>query len=209
MFGVLSAFYLNECSTNRRQIEFRREAFSKLEAEIGQNKDYLESTYHAIDSFITPFSLIIEKYDDEEEGLRMTVAEMAGLRNNYPDFIVVTDSVPAGDSLFLYSGELDLQIPAIISMQLSEYAWRASLTGDIYSEVSFDCLYYFEMLYTIQRKVLTEFEDFFENLSNGIEDGEEEEFIRNAKLLLDYQKMLLDFYGKAPEVISNCKSEPI
>jgi len=200
MLGVLAAFFLNDWRQSQSAKKFRNEIFDKIYEEIISNQQIVEDNKSKLDAYFLARNAF-SKYPNTI----LSPQEMADFKRKHPTYLTVVDSVQTDDKKFDYKVQIILDIPTI--NQLSNFAWIASKTSEIYSQVDFECLYWFETTYSIQEKLSTEFKELFQVFSGSLKVNDLQSFLsKKITLILAYEEILLTRYREGDAKIRGCKS---
>ncbi|MEM8908573.1 MAG: hypothetical protein AAGD05_12050, partial [Bacteroidota bacterium] len=105
---------------------------------------------------------------------------------------------------FRYLGEihLDVNFP---HLNLTSVAWRTLKNSGISSTYGFECLMYLERIDKIKMEIIQKNEELLAFIV-GAEDGGERnvKLLRHLKLLIDFEKSLINSYANYKNGLSNC-----
>ena len=199
MVGVLGAFLLNAWGIKREARALKAEAIEKMSNEVAQNRERFSQYYQRLDSLIPPFSSLVENYLEEDE-VKMTPAQMSAYQKEHPNFIQITDSTPLPDGRFIYNGDLELPVLSLITVSLTESAWKTSQITDVLKGMDFDCISNIEQMYDLQQVVQEEYQAALDQLRDDNMEG----FVNSNKLLLTYAQALMDQYDQFETYKTDC-----
>jgi hypothetical protein len=119
------------------------------------------------------------------------------LRDRYPGFFTIKDSIALDDGLYRYRGSSKIVLEVAT---LTEIAWKTTTTLNVMNEFNYECLYELESIYNKQRRVQIEINKSADALQNG-------DFERLKMILLFLNQIggqLQYDYNSAKENIINC-----
>ena len=134
----------------------------------------------------------------------MAAEEMTKFTRKYPSVFIPTDSVRSGPGIYRYHGDMGVQIPAILSIQLSSVAWDAFKDSDLGKIADFECLYNLETVYKLQSRVMDEFDKLLDSFSAFDNLSAWGPMLKVWKYNLDYQGAYLQATESIDEVFSEC-----
>ncbi len=200
MLGVLGAFFLDDWRERQHLKNVGNQMFEKVQDEITSNAELVGRNHEKLKKFSAAYTRIAEQKD----GVVMEAGEMAGFQREYAGFMQVIDSTQVSNGVYNYSVSINLDIPNI--KELSEFAWASAKESGIYSFVDFDCLYWFETTYGIQRKLSNEFDAVFETMSGAVAVNDLPSFLlRKIDLILGFEELLINRYRQVDERITACR----
>ncbi len=203
MLGVFAGIYLNDYFNRHKQEKDLQGALIKVRSELEQNRRYLSRTHDTLDFLHAPLQYFFSKVNVDGE-LIMAPQEMSKFTAKYPTVFIPTDSVRTAEGKYRYHGDMGVQIPAILSIQLSSVAWDACKDSDLGSIADFECLYNLETVYKLQSRVMDEFDKLLDSFSAFDNPSAWGPMLKVWKYNLDYQGAYLQATESIDKIFSEC-----
>ena len=195
--GINLAIWFNNWNSSKKINEDKKIAISKIIEEIDNNR--LE-----IDSVLIKTRQILDAYEDYNKfyGINTSLVKMSPeqfrlLKDKYPGFFRLKDSIATENGLFRYRGSTYIELDLIT---LKEIAWKTTTTLYITNEFNYECLYELESLYNLQRIVQNE----INKSANALQKEELEELMRVLDFLDQLGSQLQESYKTMLKNINNC-----
>ncbi|WP_338732046.1 hypothetical protein [Mangrovimonas cancribranchiae] len=162
--GINLAIWFNNWNSSKKINEGKRIAISKITEEIENNKLEINTVLKNNNTILNAYKSFKNLYDGNTSRIKTSPIHLQSLRNKYPDFFSINDSIVLSDGLYLYRGttHINLEIPT-----LTEIAWNTTTTLNITNEFNYECLYQLESVYNLQRRVQSEINKSAEALQRG------------------------------------------
>lgn len=204
MMGVFAGIYLNELVTKRKQINHLKQAMTKIQDELALNKSNLLRTYDTLSYAYEPLRIYFDHVNEDDE-LLMDRREMQRFQQEYPGIFQPQDSSRVSGEIYRYQGEMGFQIPAVLSVQLSDVAWKAFKDSGLSAISDFECLYNLETVYKLQGKMISEFDAFLDKIGQAKGPDSWPPILSHWKLNLDYQQAYLTSLTPLARPFEDCK----
>ena len=197
VIGILIALQINNWNSSKKINESKKIAISKITEEVENNKlefDKVLNNNHRILNAYKDFKNI---YDGNTSVIKTNPKQLQLLRNKYPDFFIIKDSIALDNGLYRYRGttQLILEIPT-----LTEIAWKTTFTLNVTNELNYECLYELESIYNLQRRVQIE----INKSAEALQKGELEELMSILNFLNQLGGQLQTNYNSVKKNIVNC-----
>ena len=199
LVGVFLALYLNErVSTNKLKSK-KAIAVENVLSEIESNKRSLETTNEKHLNFleITEF---VHEHMDEDQRLICSSEKLSSFRRKFPSVFSITDSIALEDNLYHYKGDLNLPT-GLSQFDLTTASWDAMKNSGLSSSFDFNCLIILEQMDRLTKETADQNRYFLDMVQN---QADYEVLNRQLKLLLKYEKLLLEFYDRSESEIKDC-----
>ncbi len=203
MLGVFAGIYVNEYFADRKQARHLEQALLKIEDELRQNKNYLSRTFDTLSYVYEPLIFFFD-HVDQKDRLVMSKSAMRDFLRNYPNIFRPTDSIWIRDDLYHFRGDMDIQFPAVISVQLSTVAWDAFKESGLSTISNFECLYNLETVYKLQHRMTIEFDRLLEMIAKVDGPSAWRKILEQWKLNLDYQNAYLSSLTPISSTFEEC-----
>ncbi len=196
--GINLAIWFNNWNTSKKLNEDKKIAIHKITEEIKSNKNEIDNILNNYQSILNAYGKFKGVYDKNTSIVITTPSYLDSLNKKHPDFFKVKDSIAVNDSLFRYWGStfIDLEIP-----NLSEIAWKTTMTLNISNIFDYECLYEIENLYNLQRRVQKE----IDKAANALQKRELETLMNILEFLNQLGVILREKYDSVLESSVNCK----
>lgn len=191
--GITLAIWFNNWN-NQNQIEDEKKiALEKIKGEIENNLNEMLLAQEKNEKISAAFSTFQNVYNGISTEVITTPQHMDSLQKAFPNYFRIIDSTRVEAVHYKYRGDtfIELEIP-----DLTEIAWETTRSMNVTNEFSFDCLYEFESMYNLQRRVLNE----VNKASDALQKKDLTELMNvlsfmnqfNPALIENYQTMLAD-----------------
>jgi len=195
--GINLAIWFNNWNTSKKINEEKKIALSKIIEEMDNNIIEVDSVLINNQNILNAYRDYSGFYDGNTSLLKMNSKQFSLLKNKYPDFFRVKDSIATENELIQYSGTtyINLEIAT-----LTEIAWKTTTTLNVSNEFNYECLYELESLYNLQRRVQNE----IDKSANALQKRELEELMHVLEFLEQLGTQLQESYLTMRKNINNC-----
>ena len=204
LVGVFVALYLNELVASQKLNEAKANATDNILTEMESNLNSLQGAIETHQKFFDV--LDFAKYiDSESEELIVPFDTIMKFRNDYPNLLIVKDSMMVEKGIHAYSnGQLDYNF-SLPQFDISTVAWNTLLNTGMSRSYSFECLLYLQGTYKNVEKVITLKEELFNALYRTKDlAADREKILRLLAMLLDYERAAIQALASAKEEIKDC-----
>lgn len=205
LIGVFGALFLNECVTTKKIGNQKSIATKNILSEIKKNEKEIEKSLKMNIAVMETY-IFKEKYMDDQKRLITDVDSMQTFRTNFPDIVTVTDSTLLKNGKYHYKADVNLDLN-FSYLTITNIAWKTLKSSNLTNFYDFDCLMFLEGLEIFtnetlkyNRKVI----DLLINKDKYEENDYEKLFKQELKLLIMYEKGLLEGYKNSEEELNNC-----
>lgn len=145
--GINLAIWFNNWNSSKRLNQNKAVAVESIQQEINSNREEIQEALERNREILNAFNELSSLYSGSTSNVVATVDEMQDLKNKYPGFFTVEDSLVQENNRFLYSGStsMRLEIPTV-----SDVAWETTQAIGLAGEFDFECLLGLERTYDLQ-----------------------------------------------------------
>ena len=200
MIGMSSGIYLNGYLRDREVNAKYKIAIEKIKQELKSNVEIISESNEFHNRLYQAFKFIYENTNNEGS-LVVSSIVMHDFRTKYPQAISLLDSTRLEDDMYLYKGQLDIELSSMPSIEVSDIAWQLFKDTDFKYKIDYECLYTLTVGYNLQYSVGKENGVFLNYLNGQLDKGEKGiKFLTHFELLLQYEKALLEYYESIGEM---------
>ncbi|MFT5824479.1 MAG: hypothetical protein ACI8ZM_005747, partial [Crocinitomix sp.] len=145
--GINLAIWFNDWNSSKKINESKRIAISKITEEIEDNKLELDIVLNNSHEVLNAFKDFKNLYDGNTSVVIASPKQFQLLRNTYPGFFIIKDSIALDDELYRYKGVTSIVLEITT---LTEIAWKTTTTLNVMNEFNYECLYELESIYNLQ-----------------------------------------------------------
>ncbi len=195
--GINLAIWFNDWNSSKKINESKKIAVSKIMEEVENNQLEIDSVIRNNDRVLNAYKSFKNLYDGNTSRINTNPAHLQSLRNKYPNFFSVRDSILLNDDLYHYRGttHINLEIPT-----LTEIAWKTTTTLNVTNEFNYECLYELESVYNLQRRVQSE----INKSADALQGGKLEELMIILEFINQLGHQLQVDYDSIKKNIVNC-----
>lgn len=195
--GINLAIWFNNWNSSKKINESKKIAISKIIEEIDNNRLEIDSVILNNRHILNSYKDFKEFFDDNTSQLKIAPKDFIQLKNKYPDFFRVRDSVSIDNGLYRYEGTtyINLEITT-----LTEIAWKTTTTLNVTNEFNYECLYELESMYNLQRRVQNE----INKSADALQKRDIEELMHVLDFLDQLGGQLQESYTAMLKNIKNC-----
>ncbi len=161
--GINLAIWFNDWNSSKKINEGKKVAISKITEEIENNKLELDIVLKNSHEVLQAFKDFKNIYDGDTSAVIANPKQFQLLRNRYPGFFRIKDSIALDDGLYRYRGSTKIVLEVAT---LTEIAWKTTTTLNVINEFNYECLYELESIYNLQRRVQIEINKSGDALQN-------------------------------------------
>ena len=154
MIGMFSGIYLNGYLRDRELNANYKIAIEKIKQELESNAE------------------IIYENTNNEGSLVVSSIVMHDFRTEFPQAISLLDSTRLEGDLYLYKGQLDIELSSMPSIEISDISWQLFKDTDSKYKIDYECLYKLTVGYNLQYSIAKENGIFLNYLNGQLDKGE-------------------------------------
>lgn len=205
LIGVFLALYLNEWVASRKLNTQKSIATQNIIAEINSNKKSLGPTMKKHIQMLEVLLFLGEHVNEEDEMIASKEA-MNNFRNKHPNLIFISDSTLLKNGNYNYKGEINMDDISLPNLNLSNIAWNTLKNSGFSTSYKFKCLMYLEGIDRFSNEVKKKNEELLDYMIGAKDSGTKNEImIAHLKLLIDFERSLLEIYENSEEEMKNCE----
>ncbi|UTW67714.1 hypothetical protein KFE94_06275 [bacterium SCSIO 12643] len=195
--GINLAIWFNNWNESKKINQKKTIAIKNIVEEIGSNKKELNTALHNYETILKAYTEYKGLYNQNTTELITTPVKMKELQSKHPNFFIINDSISIDEYSFRYLGttKVEMELPL-----LTDIAWKTTVSTNISSELSFECMYQLENVYNLQAKVVEE----VSKASNSLKKETIDELIRILKFSTQLGTQLQKEYNETERKILNC-----
>jgi hypothetical protein len=195
--GINLAIWFNNWNTSKKSVYDKQVAIEKIIEEIENNRSELNLARDKNMLILSAFNSYKNLYNGNTSELIASPESLNILQNKFPKFYRVKDSTFYSENVFLYKGDthIVLEIPS-----LTEIAWETTRTIGLTSEFEYECLYEFEKMYDLQRRVQNE----INKAANALQKRELYELMNILEFISQLDLQLKTKYDQVLEEMDDC-----
>lgn len=195
--GINLAIWFNDWNASKKTNESKKIAISKIIEEIDNNRLEIDSIILNNNQILNAYKEYKKFYDGSTAQVKMTSEQFRSLKNKYPNYFRVKDSLAVENGLIRYNGTtyMNLEITT-----LTDIAWKTTTTLNVSNEFNYDCLYELESMYNLQKRV----QGYIDKSANALQKRELEELMNILEFLEQLGGQLQASYTTMLESIQNC-----
>jgi len=195
--GITLAIWFNNWNSQNQIEDEKIIALEKIKGEIRNNLDEMLAAQEKNEKVRAAFSVFQRIYIGISTEAITTPNHMDSLQKAFPNYFRITDSIELQSGRYKYRGDtfIELELP-----ELTEIAWETTRSMNVTNEFSFDCLYEFESMYNLQRRVLNE----VNKASDALQKKDLTELMNVLSFMNQFSPPLIENYQNMLEDIDNC-----
>ncbi len=195
--GITLAIWFNNWNSQKQIEDEKKIALEKIKGEIRNNLDEMLVAQEKNEMIRSAFTSFQKIYQETSTRAITTPEHMDSLQRAFPNYFRITDSTEVEPGKFEYSGDtfIVLEIP-----ELTEIAWETTRSINVTNEFSFDCLFEFESVYNLQRRVLNE----VNKASDALQKKDLTELMNVLSFMEQFNPPLIENYQNMLEDIDKC-----
>jgi len=202
LIGVFAALYLNELVASHKLEEKKAIAKQNIFKEIEENRRSLEKNIVKLEKMLDVINFLDPKMD-EENGLISSPDSIAFFKSKHPEILKIEDSIKVDNGIYSYNGEIDIDFN-ISHINLTTLSLKTLKNSGLSSSFDFNCLMNLERLEKFTNEILEKEKKTLEELFQTIGKKITKEFTDQLKLLISYDRTLLEFYSESEKNLKNC-----
>ena len=195
--GITLAIWFNNWNSQNQIEDEKKIALEKIKGEIQNNLDEMLFAQEKNEMIRLAFTTFQNLYEGTSTRVITTPERMDSLQKAFPNYFRITDSTKVEQGKYDYRGNtfIVMEIP-----ELTEIAWETTRSMNVTNEFSFDCLYEFESMYNLQRRVLNE----VNKASDALQKKDLTELMNVLSFMEQFNPPLIENYQNMLEEIDNC-----
>lgn len=195
--GINLAIWFNNWNESKKINQTKTIAIKNIVEEIRSNQKELNTALNNYETILSAYTEYKGLYKQSTTELIASPFQMRELQSKHPNFFIINDSISINDDNFNYIGttKVEMELPL-----LTDIAWKTTVSTNISSELSFECMYQLENVYNLQAKVMEE----VNKASNSLKKETIDELIRSLKFSTQLGTQLQKEYIKTERKVKNC-----
>jgi len=204
MVGVIGGIYITDRMEIKKTKNRASVGLDRIQAEVESNRKTVEKI-NRVHGQLKDHLSFLEKYMNENAELIVPSRDMRAFQKDYPNAIVLTDSIPVSEGFYQYSGDMHFDLESVASFSISNIAWESFTQGNLVSSIDYNCAYYLNLLQNMQSEVIQENDILFASLRKDIlSESERIPIIRQVSYSIELERMLLKIYSDCESSLTNC-----
>lgn len=196
--GINLAIWFNNWNSSKKISQDKKIAISKITEEIDNNRIEMDSVIINNRQILNAYKGFKQFYDGNTSTLKISSKEYRTLKNKYPDFFRVKDSIVLKDDMIIYKGTTYINLEIIT---LTEIAWKTTTRLNVSNEFNYECLYELESMYNLQRRVQNE----INKSANALQKRDLEGLMNTLDFIDQLSIQLQESYTAVLKNIGSCK----
>jgi hypothetical protein len=195
--GINLAIWFNNWNESKKINQTKTIAIKNIVEELKNNRNELNVALTNYETILNAYTEYNNLYKGNTSEIIATPDKIKELQLKYPNFFVIEDSVLIKDDKFKYMGttKVEMELP-----QLTDIAWKTTVSTNVSAELSFECMYKLESVYNLQSKVILQ----IGKATNSLQKEAIKELIRTLKFSTQLGIQLQKEYGETVRKIKNC-----
>lgn len=195
--GINLAIWFNNWNESKKINQTKTIAIKNIVEEIRSNQTELNKALGNYEMILNAYTEYKDLFKQTKSELIASPNRMKEFQERHPNFFIIKDSISVDNYNYKYLGKtkIDMELPL-----LTNIAWKTTISTNISSKLSFECMYQLENVYNLQAKVMEE----VNKASNSLKKETIDELIRSLKFSTQLGIQLQKEYKETERKIKNC-----
>ncbi|MEY8868010.1 hypothetical protein AB9K24_00785 [Meridianimaribacter flavus] len=195
--GINLAIWFNNWNESNKVNQTKATAIKNIVEELRSNQTELNEALGNYEMILNAYTEYIGLFKQKKSELIVSPNRMKEFQEKHPNFFIIKDSTLVDNYNYKYLGKtkIDMELPL-----LTNIAWKTTISTNISSKLSFECMYQLENVYNLQGKVMEE----VNKASNSLKKETIDELIRSLKFSTQLGIQLQKEYKETERKIKNC-----
>lgn len=195
--GINLAIWFNNWNESNKINQTKATAIKNIVEELRSNQTELNEALGNYEMILNAYTEYKGLFKQTKLELIVSPNRMKEFQERHPNFFIIKDSISVDNYNYKYLGKtkIDMELPL-----LTNIAWKTTISTNISSKLSFECMYQLENVYNLQAKVMEE----VNKASNSLKKETIDELIRSLKFSTQLGIQLQKEYKETERKIKNC-----